>query len=292
MNEDKNNEDDDKSGIELPATAKGSDNSNNNNNNNNNSSSRTLTANSNSNPDYDDGSVPPKKKSSVNFSTKKSKSKKSAYADYNEDEEDDVALGDAIAINNNGTVDWGREESIQFLKYSNTQVTMDEFKEQNRLIVTSHIPIYSAIITFILFVWYIVVTLDPQSPDVEEYHKLFIYAALVILYRVGKYVLKRIARRIDRVRSIGMLSFEITTEILLAAFYYFNLRKFFILFDIKSTVFVGIILAVHFGFELFQIIVRPTDLWFSWTPGLEIVMFFFDVFLMCFNGVCVCACKA
>ena len=132
--------------------------------------------------------------------------------------------------------------------------------------------LYSIIFFITLLIWYIISSIKISlKKNKIEYEYILFYIGLCFIYHIGKYILKRRGRSIDRINVIPSFSLEILTEILMSSFYWINLRMFFIHFIFNSYIIFIIIIIIHLGLQIFECSIRCTECYFKITPKLECV---------------------
>lgn len=124
---------------------------------------------------------------------------------------------------------------------------------------------YCFVLALILFLWFFIITTDPGK---YQRIRIIFFAALITLYYVGKWFLKKTARYIDTAIIIANFSFELITEILMSSFYWCNFRIFTLRYEWNKQSFVPqffIIALIHIFGEIFQDSIRMSPGWFNWT---------------------------
>ena len=126
---------------------------------------------------------------------------------------------------------------------------------------------YCLIFIIILLIWFLIIS---TKPDQYQNLRIVFYGATIMVYWIGKALLKRGARAIDTAMLIPNFSFEIVTEILMSSLYWCNFRLFTMRYDwnpndINYIWQVSAITVIHLLSEIFQDSIRMNAGYFNCT---------------------------
>ena len=124
--------------------------------------------------------------------------------------------------------------------------------------------VYCLVFVVVLTVWFLIISVQPKKYDDL---RIILFAALIIVYYGGKWILKRMARYIDVAIIVTNFSFEIITEILMSSFYWCNFRMFTLRYQWDSDSYWSfpVIAVIHILSQLFQDCFRMSSAYFNFT---------------------------
>eukprot|EP01083_Nonionella_stella_P022914 63331_1 len=144
-------------------------------------------------------------------------------------------------------------------------ISFEQLESAARAVVTKHMLRYCALCMVSLWVWFVVLSTDPNKYD--DYRYVW-YCILFVVYHISKALLKRSARTIDTAIIVANFPFEIVTEIVVSAFYWIQLRLFTVRYqfvDHHHYLTMCIIGFIHLSSEMFSGSIRMSSLYFKRT---------------------------